>query len=40
MQLGKEAAASAEREMEVVKNPEIEQWLNDNGQCLAKRFSS
>jgi len=36
MQLGTEAAASVEREMEVVKNPEIEQWLNEIGQRLAK----
>jgi len=36
VQLGKEAAASVEREMEVVKNPEIEKWLNEIGQRLAK----
>jgi Zn-dependent protease with chaperone function len=36
IQLGKEAAASVEREMEVVQNPEIERWLNDIGQRLAK----
>jgi beta-barrel assembly-enhancing protease len=36
MQLGKEAAAAVEREMEVVRNPEIESWLNQIGQRLAK----
>src|SRR3954451_290455 len=36
LQLGKEAASQVEREMEVVKNPEIEGWLNLIGQCLAK----
>lgn len=36
LQLGKEAAAQVEREMEVVKNPEIETWLNQIGQQLAK----
>ena len=36
MQLGKEAAAQIEREMEVVKNPEVEAWLNQIGQQLAK----
>jgi Zn-dependent protease with chaperone function len=36
MQLGKESAAAVEREMEVVKNPEVERWLNDIGQRLAK----
>ncbi len=35
-QLGKEAAAQVEREMEVVRNPEIEGWLNQIGQRLAK----
>src|SRR5690349_1864900 len=35
IQLGKEAAAQVEREMEVVKNPEIETWLNQIGQRLA-----
>ncbi len=35
-QLGNEAAAQVEREMEVVKNPEIEAWLNQIGQRLAK----
>ena len=36
MQLGKEAAAQVEREMEIVKNQEIETWLNTIGQRLAK----
>jgi Zn-dependent protease with chaperone function len=36
LQLGKEAAAQVEREMEVVKNPEVETWLNQIGQRLAK----
>jgi Zn-dependent protease with chaperone function len=36
MQLGKEAAAEVERQMEVVRNPEIESWLNQIGQRLAK----
>ena len=36
LQLGKEAAAQVEREMEVVQNPEIERWLNQIGQRLAK----
>jgi Zn-dependent protease with chaperone function len=36
LQLGKEAAAQVEREMEVVKNPEVEAWLNQIGQQLAK----
>jgi Zn-dependent protease with chaperone function len=36
VQLGKEAAAQVEREMEVVHNPEIEAWLNQIGQRLAK----
>ena len=36
LQLGKEAAAQVEREMEVVQNPEIESWLNQIGQRLAK----
>ena len=35
-QLGKEAAAQVEREMEVVKNPEVEAWLNQIGQQLAR----
>src|SRR5947209_9973849 len=36
LQLGKEAAAQVEREMEVVKSPEVESWLNQIGQRLAK----
>lgn len=36
LQLGKEAAAQVEREMEVVKNSEIESWLNQIGQRLGK----
>jgi Zn-dependent protease with chaperone function len=36
IQLGKEAAAQVERQMEVVKNPEVEAWLNRIGQQLAK----
>jgi beta-barrel assembly-enhancing protease len=36
LQLGKEAAAQVEREMEVVKNPEVEAWLNQIGGQLAK----
>jgi predicted Zn-dependent protease len=36
LQVGKEAASQVEREMEVVKNPEIEGWLNQIGQRLAK----
>jgi beta-barrel assembly-enhancing protease len=36
LQLGKEAAAQVEREMEVVHNPEIEKWLNQIGQSLAR----
>ena len=36
MQLGKEAASSVEREMEVVHNPEMEGWLNQIGGRLAK----
>src|SRR5438094_201844 len=35
-QLGKEAATQVEREMEVLKNPEVEGWLNSIGQKLAK----
>jgi Zn-dependent protease with chaperone function len=35
IQLGKEAAAQVEREMEVVHNPEVEAWLNRIGQNLA-----
>ena len=36
IQLGKEAAAQVEREKEVIHNPEIERWLNQIGQNLAK----
>src|SRR5215471_19054097 len=36
IQLGKEAAANVERQMEVVKNPEVEAWLNRIGGQLAK----
>ncbi|MSV35915.1 MAG: hypothetical protein EXQ47_10010 [Bryobacterales bacterium] len=36
MQLGKEAAAQVEREMEVVKSADVEAWLNQIGQQLAK----
>src|SRR2546423_1112535 len=36
LQLGKEAAAQVEREMEVVKSPEAEAWLNQIGGQLAK----
>ena len=36
MQLGKEAGAQVEREMEVVKSPEAEAWLNQIGGQLAK----
>lgn len=36
IQLGKEAAAQVEREMEVVQNKEVEAWLNQIGQQLAK----
>lgn len=36
IQLGKEAAAQVEREMEVIHNPEIERWLNQIGQNLAR----
>ncbi len=36
IQLGKEADAQVEREMEVVKNPEAEAWLNQIGGRLAK----
>ena len=35
-QLGKQFAGQVEREMEVVHNPEIERWLNQIGQNLAK----
>jgi predicted Zn-dependent protease len=36
LQLGKEAAAQVEREMEIVKNPEIEGWLSQIGLRLGK----
>src|SRR5215472_13109641 len=36
IQLGKEAGAQVEHEMEVVHNPQIEGWLNQIGQSLAK----
>ncbi len=36
LQIGKQYAAEVEREMEVVHNPEIESWLNQIGQNLAK----
>ncbi len=36
IQLGKEAAAEVERTYELVKNPEIESWLNQIGQQLAR----
>jgi Zn-dependent protease with chaperone function len=36
IQLGKEAAAEVERQMEVVKNADIEAWLNRIGAQLAK----
>jgi beta-barrel assembly-enhancing protease len=36
MQIGKQFASQVEREMEVVHNPEVEQWLNQIGQKLAK----
>jgi Zn-dependent protease with chaperone function len=36
IQLGKEAAADVERQMEVVQNREVESWLNEIGQRLAK----
>jgi len=36
IQIGKEAAAQVEREMEVVHNPEVEAWLNRIGQRLAQ----
>src|SRR5215469_4027917 len=35
-QLGREAARQVEREMEVIHNAEIENWLNQIGQSLAK----
>ncbi len=36
LQLGKEAAAQVEREMEMVKNADLEAWLNRIGQRLAQ----
>ena len=36
IQLGKESAGQVEREMEGVNNPQIESWLNQIGQRLAK----
>ena len=36
VQIGKQFAGQVEREMEVVHNPEIETWLNQIGQSLAK----
>jgi Zn-dependent protease with chaperone function len=36
MQLGKESAVQVEREMEVIHNAEIEHWLNQIGQNLAR----
>jgi Zn-dependent protease with chaperone function len=36
IQLGQQAAAEVDQQMEVIKNPEIEGWLNDIGQKLAK----
>jgi Zn-dependent protease with chaperone function len=36
IQLGKEAAAEVERQMEVVQDREVEAWLNEIGQRLAK----
>lgn len=35
-QMGQQAAAQVEKEMEVVNNPTIEAWLNKIGQSLAK----
>ena len=35
IQVGKDAAAQVEREMEVIKNAEAEAWLNQIGQQLA-----
>src|SRR4051812_5091072 len=37
IQLGKESAAEVERTMEVIRNPEIEAWLNQIGGQLAKQ---
>ncbi|MDE3202445.1 MAG: M48 family metalloprotease [Acidobacteriota bacterium] len=36
IQIGKQAAAQVERESEIIHNPEIEAWLNQIGQRLAK----
>jgi len=36
LQLGKQFSTQVEREMEVIQNPEIEKWLNQIGQNLAK----
>ena len=36
IQMGKQAAAEVGREMEIIKNPEVEGWLNNIGQKLAK----
>ena len=36
IQLGKEAAMQVEREQEVIHNAEVEHWLNQIGQTLAK----
>ena len=36
VQIGKQFAGQVEREMEVIHNPEIEKWLNQIGQNLAK----
>ncbi len=36
LQIGKQFAGQVEREMEVIHNPEIENWLNRIGQNLAK----
>src|SRR5262245_40758017 len=36
LEIGKEAASAVEREMEVVQSPEIENWLNQIGQRLAR----
>jgi Zn-dependent protease with chaperone function len=37
LQIGKQFATEVEREMEVVHNPDIENWLNQIGQNLAKQ---
>jgi beta-barrel assembly-enhancing protease len=36
LQLGKQFSTQVDREMEVIQNPEIEKWLNQIGQNLAK----